>query len=669
MAEKDETGRQPMGGFSVMGDAPTRGGKSGEALRNATSDLRQFFKNMINAFVVWESVFDEQGNFVSFRFGYFNDAYARMAGFKLEDVQDRDVFEVWPETERSWVDVYAKVATTGIPQTFEMHHHPTRGTYHCNAYRPTDSPNWVCVIFEDITERKRAEEILKESEAKYRALVETTDTGFVILDSTGCVIDANMEYVRLAGRERLDEVLGRSVKEWTALHDAARNMREVKRCFEQGFIRNLRIDYVDRKGRFTPIEINATMINTETGQRIVTLCRDISDRMKAESEKSTLESQLLQSQKMESIGGLAGGIAHDFNNILTAIIGYASLLQMDMDVNDPKRTYMEQVLASAQKAANLTQSLLAFSRKQVMELKPVEVNSLVREMEKILGRLLTEDIELKIVFSRNDVTVMADSTQMDQVILNLATNARDAMPRGGKLIIGITEVTLDADFLGAHGFGEPGRYAVVSVTDTGYGMDAKTRDRVFEPFFTTKETGRGTGLGLSTVYGIVKQHGGYIDVMSDPGVGTVFRIYLPSVKAPAAGAEWAPNAVDGGTETILVAEDNAELRNLMKEVLVRKGYAVLEARDGEEALASFVQHRELIDLVILDVVMPRRNGRDVYEEVLKIKPDAKVLFTSGYTGDIVLDKGIHDETVNFISKPLSPDDLLRKVREVLDGKG
>jgi PAS domain S-box-containing protein len=664
--DEDETKRRSGDDSGAAQESVTGLYESGEAFKKATSDLQLIFKNMINAFVVWESVFDEQGNYVSIRFGYFNDAYARMAKFKLKDVQGKDVFEVWPETDKRWVDTYREVATTGVPRTFEMYHHPTTGTYHCNAYRPTDSPNWVCVIFEDITERKRADEVLRESEAKYRALIETTDTGFVILDGSGNVLDANAEYVRLAGYRTLDEIRGRSVREWTALHDAERNVREVKRCFEQGSIRNLRIDYVDRSGRFTPIEINATVISTETGLRIVTLCRDVSDRMRAEQEKTTLESQLLQSQKMESIGGLAGGIAHDFNNILTAIIGYASLLQMDMDKNDPQRIYVDQILASGQKAASLTQSLLAFSRKQVMELKPVDVNCLVREMEKILGRLLTEDIELKIVLSRDDVTVMADSTQLDQVLLNLATNARDAMPKGGKLIIGATGVILDADFQRAHGYGEQGEYAVISVTDTGCGMDGRTRERIFEPFFTTKETGKGTGLGLSMVYGIIKQHNGYIDVTSEQGVGTVFRIYLPAVKTHVEPTKQAGRAVRGGKETILVAEDNHELRKLIKEVLARKGYTVLEAGDGEEALRVFEIHREQIDLLVLDVVMPRRNGREVYEEVLRTTPDAKVLFTSGYTGDVILDKGIHDETVNFISKPLFPDDLLRKVREVLD---
>ena len=666
MSDKDETKRRSGDSPGAAQESVTRLSESGEAFRKATSDLQLIFKNMINAFVVWESVFDERGNYVSIRFGYFNDAYSRMAKFNLEDVQGRDVFEVWPETDKKWVDVYREVAITGMPRTFEMYHHPTRGTYHCNAYRPTDSPNWVCVIFEDITERKRADEVLRESEAKYRALIETTDTGFVILDVSGNVLDANAEYVRLAGYGTLDEIRGRSVREWTALHDAERNTREVQRCFKEGFIRNLRIDYVDTNRRFTPIEINATVVRTEMGPRIVTLCRDVSDRLRVEKENSALQSQLLQSQKMESIGGLAGGIAHDFNNILTAIIGYASLLQMDMDKNDPKRMYVDQILASGQKAACLTQSLLAFSRKQVMELKPVDVNRLVREMEKILGRLLTEDIELKIVLSRDEVTVMADSIQLDQVLLNLATNARDAMPKGGKLVIGATEAVLDHDFQRAHGFGEPGEYAVISVTDTGQGMDARTRERVFEPFFTTKETGRGTGLGLSMVYGIIKQHNGYIDVTSEQGVGTVFRIYLPAVKAHVERTKQAGRAVRGGKETVLVAEDNDELRKLMKEVLARKGYTVLEARDGEDALRVFEVHREQIDLLVLDVVMPRRNGRDVYEEILKTKPYAKVLFTSGYTGDVVLDKGIRDETVNFISKPLSPEDLLRKVREVLD---
>ena len=606
----------------------------------ALKDIELVFRNMINAFVVWESVLDDKGNFVSFRFGYFNDAYARIAKFTLDEVRGKDVFEVWPGTEKSWIKAYSEVALTGEPKTFEMYHEPTRGIYHCNAYRPGNTPDRVCVIFEDITERKRQEEAMRESEAKYRALVETTDTGFVIIDREGYVLDANREYARLTGHKSLEEILDRNVSEWTALHDSEKNLRAVQKCVTDGSVRNFRVDYVDGRGRFTPIEVNATLIESEKGARVVALCRDISDRAKAEEERAVLESQLLQSQKMESIGGLAGGIAHDFNNILTAIIGYASLLQMDMDGSDPRSAYLEQILSSSRKAADLTQSLLAFSRKQVMELKPVRVNGVVAEMEKILARLITEDIELNFACSAVDTMVMADSTQLCQVILNLATNARDAMPKGGKLIIGTKEAILDGEFQKAHGFGEPGRYAVVSVTDTGTGMDARTRGRIFEPFFTTKDVGRGTGLGLSMAYGIITQHNGYIDVISEPGVGTVFRIYLPAVENQDGEADEAwTEAARGGDETILVAEDNDELRGLVKEVLTRAGYTVIEARDGEEAVSLYEAHSEEVGLLILDVVMPGKGGKEVCEEVLRRKPHARVLFTSGYTGDVVLGQG------------------------------
>jgi PAS domain S-box-containing protein len=634
--------------------------------KKATTGLELIFKNMINAFVVFESVFDEEGRYVSFRFGYFNDAFARVAKLKLEDVRGKDVFEVWPETEQSWVDVYGAVAVTGIPRSFEMYHGPTYGIYHCNAYRPRETPDRVCVIFEDITERRRAEEALRESEEKYRALVETTDTGFVIIDQDGGVLDANMEYVRLTGHEALDEIRGRSVTEWTAPHDFEKNAEAVLRCFDGGSARNLRIDYVDKLGRFTPIEINATVIETETGLKTVTLCRDVSDRARQEEERLKLESQLLQSQKMESVGTLAGGVAHDFNNILTAIIGYSSLLQMDMDRSDPKRIYIDQILTSAEKAANLTQSLLAFSRKQVIELKPLQVNRTIREMDKMLRRLLTEDIDLRLTLPEADIIVMADLTQIDQVLLNLATNARDAMPKGGTLTIASGEVRLDSQFIKVRGFGEPGNYAVISVTDTGYGMDAHTREKAFEPFFTTKEVGKGTGLGLSIVYGIVKQHNGYINLLSEPGVGTTVEIYIPEVKSQAEEEGQTKREAPGGRETILLAEDNEELRRLMKEVLTRKGYAVLTARDGEEAVGTFRAFQDEIDLIILDVVMPRKNGKEVYEETLKARPDMRVLFISGYTGDVVLDKGIEDGAVNFVSKPLSPGELLIRVREMLD---
>jgi CheY-like chemotaxis protein len=368
---------------------------------------------------------------------------------------------------------------------------------------------------------------------------------------------------------------------------------------------------------------------------------------------------------MEAIGTLAGGIAHDFNNLLTVITGYGALLTMRMDKDDPLKTYVDHISSACEKAAALTGSLLAFSRQQAIHPAPLRINDIVRGTEKLLKRLITEDITL-ITFLANDETmVIADATQIDQILFNLATNARDAMQKGGTLTIETKLVRFDSEFVQSHGFGESGEYTMLSISDTGTGMDEKTKRQIFDPFFTTKEVGKGTGLGLSTVYGIVKQHNGYIDVDSEPNKGTTFRIYLPSVRATAKKEQPSLASVGTGRETILVAEDNFEVRCLIREVLTQYGYTILEAVDGEDAVNKFKEHGG-IDLLIFDSVMPRKNGREAYEEISKIKPGTKVIFTSGYTRDLVLGKGIEEIKFSIISKPLIPNILLEKTREILD---
>ncbi len=345
-----------------------------------------------------------------------------------------------------------------------------------------------------------------------------------------------------------------------------------------------------------------------TDKKIVVIYEDITEHKRTEMEKGHLEAQLRQAQKMEAIGQLAGGVAHDFNNILTAVIGYSNLLKAKMAQDDPLRSYVEHILASSGKAVNLTQSLLAFGRKQVIELKPYKVSTLIKNIEKLLIRLLTEDIELVTFFCASDPTILADPTQIDQVLINLATNARDAMPNGGQLKIEVKIAEIDRTFVASYGYGEVGKYALISVSDTGVGMDTATKEKIFDPFFTTKEVGKGTGLGLSIVYGIAKQHNGYINVESNPGRGTTFHIYLPIVKMKEEEIRPDPIAVRGGSETILIAEDNANVRQLTKEVLEQFGYTVIEAGDGEEAISKFQKSADSIDLVILDVVMQRRMG-------------------------------------------------------------
>ncbi len=393
------------------------------------------------------------------------------------------------------------------------------------------------------------------------------------------------------------------------------------------------------------------------------------ERNRAEQERERLEAQLRQAQKMEAIGNLAGGIAHDFNNLLTVQIGFGSLLKDSMSEDDPRRAYVEQMLISSEKAAELTRSMLSFSRKQHVELHPQSVNCLIDSSVQFLKRILSEDIELKVGYAVEDLTILADETQITRIFMNLASNAKDAMPMGGVLSIRVERKTLDAVFAKTHGYGAPGTYALIIVADTGMGMDERTKEHVFEPFFTTKGVGKGTGLGLSSVYGIVKQHAGYITVYSEPGYGTTFRIYLPLAEVVEERRTTAPKDIRGGTETILVAEDDLNVRGLVTAILKRFGYSTLEAGDGEEALRMFVENRDAIDLVITDVVMPKKNGRELYEELKKIDPHIKIIFSSGYTADAVLDKGILEGTVEFIPKPLVPGDLLTRVRQVLDKQG
>ncbi|MDP2279549.1 MAG: ATP-binding protein, partial [Nitrospirota bacterium] len=373
-------------------------------------------------------------------------------------------------------------------------------------------------------------------------------------------------------------------------------------------------------------------------------------------------------------------IAHDFNNILTAIIGYGHILKMRLKEGDPSKACIEQILASADRAANLTQSILAFSRKQISSPEPVRLKGIIENVKRVLQRLIGENIELRTEFAGEELIVMADSGQIEQVLVNLCTNARDAMPEGGVLAIKTRRVhssqfavqgqdNVNSELSTVNR--EPTDYAEISVIDTGTGMDEKTRERIFEPFFTTKEVGKGTGLGLSMVYGIIKQHHGHISVQSEIGKGTTFKIYLPlteiAVSKEIGTAEAAiTSASGGGAETILLAEDEEAVRKLTKTVLEEFGYTVIEAGDGEEAVSKFTANKDRIDLLLFDIVMPRMNGREAYERIKKIKPKLKVLFTSGYPSDFTHKSEILAEGLDFIGKPVSPDKLVRKVREVLD---
>ena len=511
----------------------------------------------------------------------------------------------------------------------------------------------------EIIERKQTEEALQESEERYKAIIEQIADCIYLADvETRRILEANQSFQRLLGYSS-DEIHELTLYDFV-IHEREDIDDKIQQILKgpSYFMGERR--YRRKDGTLVDVEVSVSLISYRGRSVFCGLARDITERKK-------LEEQLLQAQKMEAIGQLAGGIAHDFNNILTAIIGYGNLSKMEMSKDDPLRTYVTHILNSAERAANLTQSLLAFSRRQIINPKPVNLNEIIKVLEKLLSRLIGEDIELSTILSDKDLTVMADSTQIEQVLMNLATNARDAMPDGGSLTISTELVELDNEFIKAHGYGRSGFYALISISDTGEGIDERTKDRIFEPFFTTKEVGKGTGLGLAMVYGIIKQHDGCINVYSEPDKGTTFKIYLPFIKLSVEEVK----AIDlpiikRGTETVLIAEDDAQVKELTKKVLEGYGYKVIEAVDGEDAIRVFNENKDKIQLLILDVIMPKKNGKEVYDEITKIRPDIKAIFTSGYTTDIIHKKGIIEEGSNFILKPMLPDELLRKVRDVLD---
>ena len=525
----------------------------------------------------------------------------------------------------------------------------------------------TAALQQELEVRRRVEAQLLEREEHIRLLLDSMAEGMYGIDTRGKCTFCNPASLKILGYTKETELVGKH------LHEMIHHTRPDGSCFREeecgihsgtehrdGYHRDNEV-FWRADGTSFPVEYWSSPIHQRDvviGSVVTFL--DITDRRK-------LEAQLRHSQKMEAVGTLAGGVAHDFNNILTAIMGYGELLRVKLGEN-PLVANVDSMLDAAQRAAHLTKDLLAFSRKQSLAARPVDLNDLIPKASKLIGRLIGEDVVLETVLTGGELPVLADSGQIEQVLMNLATNARDAMPDGGGLRIRSERALIDESHAKAYGYGVPGEYALISVADTGAGMDAQTRDQIFEPFFTTKEVGKGTGLGLATAYGIIKQHSGFINVYSEVGKGTIFRIYLPLIRSVVV-RETAPVAatpIPAGTETVLVAEDDPSLRSFAKSLLEEYGYRVVEARDGEEAVRKFQEHRDEIAILLLDIVMPKMNGRKAYEEIRKIRPDIKALFSSGYTADILSVKDIIDEGLNFIQKPMAPRELLGKLRRVLD---
>ncbi len=519
------------------------------------------------------------------------------------------------------------------------------------------------VTFIDITERKKAQEELQEVSQRLRLATAAGQLGIWDWDIAKDVLVWNDRMFELFGVSR--DTFKESRRAWeNCLHpDDLAIAKEAMRAAlsdEKKYELEFRVVHPDRSIKF--IKSNALVIRDEEGKaiRMTGMNQDI-------TEHRHLEEQLRQSQKMEAIGLLAGGVAHDFNNILTAIYGYCSILRMNVGEDSPFIPEIDLIHTAADRAANLTRSLLAFSRRQIISLKVVDLNDVIMNVWQLLTRIIGEDIQLKTFCTEQPLKIMADAGQIEQVLMNLAANARDAMPNGGFLTIETKEREIDESFVHAHGFGAPGKYAIITVSDTGTGMDAETSKKIFEPFFTSKEVGKGTGLGLSIAYGVIKQHNGYINVYSEPDHGTTFKIYLPQV-CEDIGSEEA-KALDFpqmGTETVLVAEDDPDIRHIAELILGQFGYEVILAEDGADAVEKFKANSEKIAVVIMDMVMPRKSGRKAYEEIRKVRPDVNILFMSGYSPDILKNKGFLDTGEEVIIKPLQPLDLVRKVRACLD---
>ncbi|HJZ75682.1 MAG TPA: response regulator [Vicinamibacterales bacterium] len=511
-------------------------------------------------------------------------------------------------------------------------------------------------------QRRQAEAALRASEERFRALVENSSDALLLLDAEGRVTYVSPSSSRHLGWGS-DEMLGGSIFEF--LHPDDRDtmsarMSEVLRSPAKPIHQDIRLQHAD--GSWREIEsVAVNRLSDPSVEAIVVNARDITDRRK-------LEEQLRQAQKMEAVGQLAGGIAHDFNNLLTAILGYCNLMRDDMPAEDPLRADLDEIHSAGERAASLTRQLLAFSRRQMLQPQIVDMNVVVQQLEKLLRRLISEDVELVTALAPDLMNVRVDPASIEQILVNLAVNARDAMPSGGRLTIETANVDLDETFVIAHMPMKAARYVMLAVGDTGQGMDADTRTRVFEPFFTTKEQGKGSGLGLATVYGMVKQSGGYIWVYSEPGHGTVFKVYFPPAQQRTqSDASLGRRSTDAmhGWETVLLVEDEDAVRALAREVLRRHGYVVLEARHGVDALRVAERHTDEIHLMVTDVVMPHMGGRDLVERLQAVRPKMKVLFISGYTDHALVHRDLTLGTA-FLQKPFTPEAFARKVRTVLD---
>jgi len=597
---------------------------------------------------------------------YANGAAGRYLGSSRRNLPAVYVFDVVPDyTRESWAGQWDVLRRLGS-MTFETTIHATGG-----ARIPVEvSANYLtyndrarnCLILRDISERRRFEEKNRETLSILSATLESTADGILVVDLTKRVVMRNRKFEQIFS---LTPQLDPTLEYQAFLEHLNEHLKDpdpfLAQLEEDGCHPERESSAVAefRDGRIVEVFSSPHKIDERVAGRVLSF-RDVTLQRK-------MENRLRSSQKVEALGTLTGGIAHDFNNIMTAIIGYGTMALEAFPEGAEAREDLELLLSSAERASQLTQGLLAYSRKQSLAPAVFDLNELVRGVERFVPQMTLPGIDLSVELSRDTPHVMADRAQIEQVLLNLIANAKDAIPGPGRIVVATGTARLDNAFIAAQGYGKPGDYAILSVSDTGTGMDAQTLERIFEPFFTTKEVGKGTGLGLAIAFGTIKQHGGFINAFSEPGRGSTFWIYLPLCAGSGAVREQvATGSGKGQGETILLIEDNREVRSLFRDVLERNGYQVIEAINGADGVAKFRERGADVHLLIIDVVMPQKNGKEAFQEISRMRGDVKAIFTSGYTDDIVDRQGLMEQGLRFLPKPVSPARLLAELREMLD---
>ncbi len=599
---------------------------------------------------------------------YQGPSITPLLGYRPEDLIGHSVMDyIHPEdsafTSRSIETIRSRPGSHPPFETRFRHKDGSWRWFECTGTNLLDRPEIEHVVFNahDITDRKRATEALRRSEENFRRLIENISDVIAVLRPDGVIVYQSRSVTRVLGYE-LDDIIGRNALEFVHPDDVAEIAGAFRSHEREPVRREFRFRHKDGSWRFLEAVGSGIFEDGALAGAVVT-ARDVTDRHE-------LEDRLRQAQKLESIGLLAGGIAHDFNNMLTVISGYSDMVLEQLEESSPIRQDVMEISKAAGKAAMLTYQLLAFSRKQVLNPTKVNLNDVVSDVSRMVGRLIGEHITLHLALDPALAMAHADANQIAQVVMNLSVNARDAMRQGGRLTIETTNVVLDAAYAATHTTAKTGPHVMLAVSDTGVGMDAATQARVFEPFFTTKGVGEGTGMGLATVYGIIKQSGGNIWVYSEPGHGSAFKIYLPAssdvVAAPGVPDE---GGMPLGTERVLLVEDETAVRKLAKQVLEACGYTVVEAEDGRRAIELYSSRTEAFDLLLTDVVMPHLSGRALADVLVGTQPGLAVLYMSGYTANAIVHHGVLEAGIHFVQKPFSAKALARAVRAALDAPG